>query len=87
MNPIPIEQPKEEMALAFEVHRSAAICAVRLSRSKMAGQPLDEAPKGKLLDHAGIIMPTASLLPPTTYIPHPTTHCRRLLPSTPLLPP
>lgn len=49
MNPIPIEQTQEEMALAFEVHRSAAICAVRLSRSKMAGQPLDEAPKGPII--------------------------------------
>jgi hypothetical protein len=49
MNPITIKQTQEEMALAFQVHRNAAICAVRLSRSKLAGQPLDEAPKGPII--------------------------------------
>jgi hypothetical protein len=49
MNPIIIEQTQEEMALAFEVHCNAAICAVRLSRSKLAGQPLDEAPEGPVV--------------------------------------
>lgn len=48
MKPITIEQTKEEMALAFEVHRNAVICAVRLRRSKMAGQTLEEAPEGPI---------------------------------------
>jgi hypothetical protein len=48
MKPITIEQTKEEMALAFEVHRNAAICAVRLRRSRMAGQTLEEAPEGPI---------------------------------------
>ncbi|MGD0013177.1 MAG: hypothetical protein ABSD56_01945 [Bryobacteraceae bacterium] len=49
MNSITIEQTQEEMALAFEVQRNAAICAVRLSRSKMASQPVDEVLRGPVV--------------------------------------
>jgi hypothetical protein len=49
MNPIMIEQTGEELALASEVHRSASICAVRLSHSRMANRALDELPEGRIV--------------------------------------
>lgn len=49
MNPMMIEQTPEDMALAFEVQRNAAICAVRLSRSRLAAQALEEFPEGRIV--------------------------------------
>ncbi len=49
MNPILIEQTRQEIGLAIEVHRNAAICAIRLARGKTASQPLDETLKGPIV--------------------------------------
>jgi len=49
MNSITIAQTREEMALAFEVHRNAAICAVRLLRSRMVRRLLDRVAKGPVV--------------------------------------
>jgi hypothetical protein len=48
MKPITIEHTQQQMLLALEVNRNAAITCLRLSRSKMAGQPLEEVPKGSI---------------------------------------
>ena len=48
MNSITIEQTGEELALASEIHRNAAICAVRLSYSRLASRALDEFPEGRI---------------------------------------
>jgi hypothetical protein len=48
MNAITIQQSAKEMALAAEVNRNAAICAVRLSHSRMTSRALDEPPKGRI---------------------------------------
>lgn len=45
MNAITIEQTQEEMALAFQVHRNAALASVRLAQAKLVSLPLNEAPK------------------------------------------
>lgn len=48
MNSITIEQTREEMGLAFEVHRNADMSSIRLSRSKMACQVPEEASSGSI---------------------------------------
>lgn len=45
MNPITIEQTQQQMLLALEINRNAALGCVRLARSKVGARPLDEIPK------------------------------------------
>ncbi len=49
MNPIIIEQTQEDIVLAFAVHSNAAICGIRLFRSRIAGQLLDQPTEGRIV--------------------------------------
>jgi hypothetical protein len=48
MNAIVIEQTRDEMNLAFEVHQNAAINRIRLARAKAASAAIDEAPRSHI---------------------------------------
>lgn len=49
MNHIRLEQSREEVSLAFEVHKNASITDVRLSKSRLTSHQLEESREGPIV--------------------------------------